>query len=119
MVDRLIRDLQAGLDPEQATYMVAVLASRSAAELHRLTKAQATATKGEPAWGSWASLQNAARRLVLDAASARDGAAKLTGRHGRHCSRRRRRLVVQHLAPMTRHQSRMCTWQREKPCVEE
>jgi len=80
MVDRLIRDLQAGLDPEQATYMVAVLASRSAAELHRLAKVQVTATKGEPAWGSWASLQNAARRLVLDAASARDGAAKLTGR---------------------------------------
>ena len=60
--------------------MVAVLANRSAAELHRLAKAQATATKGEPAWGSWASLQNAARRLVLDATSAREGAAKLAGR---------------------------------------
>src|SRR5215217_67928 len=79
-VDRLIRELQAGLDAEQATYVVAVLASRSAAELHRLAKAQATATKGEPAWGGWASLQNAARRLVLDAASARDGAARLAGR---------------------------------------
>jgi len=79
-VDRLIRELQAGLDPEQATYVVAVLASRSATELHRLAKARATATRGEPAWGSWASLQNAARRLVLDAASARDGAAKLAGR---------------------------------------
>jgi hypothetical protein len=77
--DRLIRDLEAGLDPEQAVYVVAVLASRSAAELHRLAKAQATATKGEPAWGAWASLQNAARRLVLDATSARDGAAKLAG----------------------------------------
>jgi hypothetical protein len=80
IVDRLIRELQAGLDPEQATYVVAVLASRSAAELHRLAKVQATATKGVPAWGGWASLQNAARRLVLDAASARDGAAKLAGR---------------------------------------
>lgn len=79
-VDGLIRDLQAGLDPEQAVYMVAVLANRSASELHRLARARATATKGESAWGSWASLQNAARRLVLDAASARDGAAKLAGR---------------------------------------
>src|SRR5688572_1886533 len=79
-VDSLIRDMQEGLDADQAVYMVAVLASRSAAELHRLAKAQATATKGEPAWGSWASLQNAARRLVLDATSARDGAAKLAGR---------------------------------------
>lgn len=79
-VDSLIRDLTRSLDPEQAVYVVSVLASRSAAELHRLAKAQATATKGEPAWGSWASLQNAARRLVLDATSARDGAAKLAGR---------------------------------------
>jgi len=79
-VDAVIRELQQGLAPEQAVYMVALLANRSAAELHRLAKAQATATKGEPAWGSWASLQNAARRLVLDATSARDGAARLAGR---------------------------------------
>jgi len=79
-VDAVIRELQQGLDAEQAVYMVAVLANRSAAELHRLAKAQATATKGAPTWGSWASLQNAARRLVLDATSARDGAAKLAGR---------------------------------------
>ena len=79
-VDGLIRELQSGLDPDQAIYMVAVLANRSASELHKLARAQATATKGEAAWGGWASLQNAARRLVLDAASARDGAAKLAGR---------------------------------------
>ena len=79
-VDTLIRALQQGLDVDQAVYVVAVLANRSAAELHRLAKAQATATKGEPTWGSWASLQNAARRLVLDATAARDGAAKLAGR---------------------------------------
>jgi hypothetical protein len=79
-VDALIRDLQAGLHPEQAVYMVAVLANRSASELHKLARAQATAMKGGPAWGSWASLQNAARRLVLDAASAREGAARLAGR---------------------------------------
>lgn len=79
-VDALIRELQRGLDADQAVYMVALLANRSAAELHRLAKVQATATKGEPSWGSWASLQNAARRLVLDATSARDGAARLAGR---------------------------------------
>src|SRR5688500_12390202 len=79
-VDALIREIQAGLEAEQAVYLVAVLANRSAAELHRLAQSRATATKGEPAWGSWASLQNAARRLVLDATSARDAAAKLAGR---------------------------------------
>jgi hypothetical protein len=79
-VDSLIREVQRELDADQAVYVVAVLANRAAAELHRLAKAQATATKGEPSWGGWASLQNAARRLVLDATSARDGAAKLAGR---------------------------------------
>jgi hypothetical protein len=79
-VDGLIRELQTGLAEEQGVYMVALLGNRAAAELHRLAKAQATATKGEAAWGSWASLQNAARRLVLDATSAREVAAKLAGR---------------------------------------
>jgi outer membrane autotransporter protein len=80
LVDRLIRELQHGLRPEDAVYMVAVLANRSAAELHRLAKAQSTATKGTPAWGTWASWQNGARRLVLDATSARENAATLAGR---------------------------------------
>jgi len=79
-VDTLIRELELGLDIDQSVYMIALLANRSAAELHRLAKAQATATKGAPDWGTWASLQNAARKLVLDATSARDGAAKLAGR---------------------------------------
>jgi hypothetical protein len=78
--DRLIRELAADLAPDEAVYVVAVLASRAAAELHRVAKGQATDTKGSPAWGSWAALQNAARKLVLDASSARDGAARLSGR---------------------------------------
>ena len=78
--DRLIKSLEGELDPSESAYAVAVLASRAATELHRLARARATETKGTPEWGSWAALQNAARKLVLDAASARDGAAKLTGR---------------------------------------
>jgi hypothetical protein len=78
--DRLIRALADGLDATEAAYVVAVLASRAAAELHRLARAQATEAKGTPEWGSWAALQNGSRKLVLDAASARDGAAKLAGR---------------------------------------
>ncbi|MCC6174354.1 MAG: hypothetical protein IT305_03530 [Chloroflexi bacterium] len=78
--DRMIAELGAGLAPEEAAYAAAVLANRAAAELHRLAKTQATATKGTPTWGSWAALQNSARKIVLDASTARDGAAKLTGR---------------------------------------
>jgi len=80
VVDRAIRDLLQGLDPAQATYLAAVLTARASAELHRLAKAQATAAKGGPDWGTWAALQNAGRRLVLDAAPARENAARLVGR---------------------------------------
>ena len=80
LVDALIRDLQHGLDVDQAVYVVAVLANRSAAELHRLAKGEATARKGTPEWGTWAALQNSARKLVLDSSTARDGAARLAGR---------------------------------------
>ena len=78
--DRLIKGIQANQGVEEAVYAVAVLANRAAAELHRLTRAEATARKGTPEWGTWAALQNAARKLVLDATSARDGAARIVGR---------------------------------------
>ncbi|MCC7366855.1 MAG: hypothetical protein IT306_00440 [Chloroflexi bacterium] len=80
VVDGLIRDLLAGLRPDQAAYLASVLTARSAAELHKLARAQATASKGEADWGAWAALQNGARRLVLDAAPAREAAARLAGR---------------------------------------
>ncbi len=78
--DRLIKNLQADHGTEVAVYAVALLANRAAAELHRLAKAEATARKGTPEWGTWAALQNAARKLVLDSSTARDGAARLAGR---------------------------------------
>ena len=78
--DRLIKGLQAELGTEAAVYAVAVLANRAAAELHRLAKGEATARKGTPEWGTWAALQNSARKLVLDSSTARDGAARLAGR---------------------------------------
>jgi len=78
--DRLIKGLQAELGAEAAVYAVAVLANRAAAELHRLAKGEATARKGTPEWGTWAALQNSARKLVLDSSTARDGAARLAGR---------------------------------------
>lgn len=80
VIDGLIRNLLAGLEPEQAAYLAAVLAARSSAELHRLAKVQATAAKGGPDWGTWAALQNGARRLVLDAAPVRESAARLAGK---------------------------------------
>ena len=78
--DRVIKELSARLGPEEAVYAVTVLANRAAAEMHRLAKTEATARKGSPEWGTWASFQNAARNLVLQSSTARDIAAKLAGR---------------------------------------
>jgi hypothetical protein len=79
-MDRLIKQSAADLDPGEATYVVAVLLNRAAAELHRLAKAAATQRKGSPEWGRWAALQNNARTLVLQSSTARDVAAGLVGR---------------------------------------
>ncbi len=78
--DRLIKDFAAALGPAETAYAVAVLANRAAAELHRLGRAEAVARKGAPEWGSWASLQNAARAMVLQSSTARDLAAGVAGR---------------------------------------
>jgi hypothetical protein len=78
--DELIKGLAAGLDPAEAAYGVAVIANRAAAELNRLTRAEATARRGTPEWGNWAALQNAARGVVLQSSTARDLAARLAGR---------------------------------------
>ena len=78
--DRLIKEFSATLGSDGAVYAVAVIANRAAAEMHRLAKAQAAARKGNPEWGTWASLQNAARNLVLQSSTAREVAARLAGR---------------------------------------
>jgi hypothetical protein len=63
--------------PREAALALAELVNRAAVELHKLARAQAQATRGEPAWGDWAKLANAARTAVLQAASCRDAARGL------------------------------------------
>jgi hypothetical protein len=79
-VDAYLKSLTAQSSPEEAAYAVAVVLNRAAAELHRLARAEATARRGAADWGAWAALQNSARTLVLQSSSARDLAAKPTGR---------------------------------------
>jgi hypothetical protein len=76
----LLGELLAGLDEEQALYAAAVLANRTANELHRRARAGANDHRGGQAWGVWAGLQNAARNLVLQSSTCRDAAARLAGR---------------------------------------
>ncbi len=79
-IERFIRAKSDGLSPEEAALVVAQIVSRAAAELHRLARAEAVRLKGTAEWGQWASLQNAARAAVLQAASCRDVASRLSRR---------------------------------------
>ena len=72
-----VAQLTADLAPEEAALVLALVLRRSATQLHMLSRQRATAVRGEPAWPSWAALQNAARSAVLQASTCRDLAAKL------------------------------------------
>jgi hypothetical protein len=74
---RLLSEALRSEDPlEQAADIAAVL-HRASVELLKLARTQATATKGEPEWGSWAGLQNTTRSLVLQASTCRDLIGKI------------------------------------------
>jgi len=75
--DAALAQLTAGLPPEAAALALALVLRRSATQLHSLARQRATALRGEPAWPSWAALQNAARGALLQASTCRDLAAKL------------------------------------------
>jgi hypothetical protein len=57
-----------------------MLANRTVARLHALSRAEAAARKDQPDWPAWAQLQNASRTLVLQASTCRDLALRLAGR---------------------------------------
>ena len=79
-IDGILVELFESLPEDQAVYLAAVLANRSATELHKRVRAGANERRGTESWGSWAGLQNAARTLVLQSSTCRDGAASLVGR---------------------------------------
>lgn len=78
--DQLLAELLAGLSPEEAVYVAAVVANRAATELHRRVRGGAAERRGTETWATWAGLQNAARNLVLQSSTCREGAAALVGR---------------------------------------
>ncbi len=75
--DALVRALAADQPPADAALALANLSARVATELQKLARAQAEAHRGQPEWGRWAKLANAARSGVLQAASCRDAARDL------------------------------------------
>lgn len=75
--DAAVAQLTADLAPEEAALMLALVLRRGATQLHSLARQRAGALRGEPAWPTWAALQNAARSSVLQSSTCRDLAAKL------------------------------------------
>jgi hypothetical protein len=78
--DTALGQLTDGLPPEQVVLALAVLANRTVARLHTVSRGEAAAHKDQPQWPTWAQLQNASRNLVLQASTCRDLAARLAGR---------------------------------------
>jgi hypothetical protein len=78
--DAALGQLADGLSAEEAALALAVLANRTAARLHGLSRNAASERRDGPDWGAWAQLQNAARTMVLQASTCRDLAARLLNR---------------------------------------
>lgn len=78
--DGLIAYITERLAPEDAALALAVLANRTVARLHALSRAEAASRKDQPTWPLWAQLQNASRSLILQASTCRDLAVRIAGR---------------------------------------
>ena len=63
--------------PDQAALTLAAIAHRAIAELNTLARGEANKRRGQPDWGMWASLANAARDAVLKLSACRRVAVEL------------------------------------------
>jgi hypothetical protein len=77
-LDAAIRGVSTAARPEQAALTLAAIANRAIAELNRMARAEANRRRGQPDWGAWASLANAARDAVLKLSACRRIALDLT-----------------------------------------
>lgn len=70
-MDAAIRALRNGPSNEAASALTAI-ANRAIIELHNVARTEASNRRGQPDWGPWARLANAARSCVLQVAAVRD-----------------------------------------------
>jgi hypothetical protein len=76
-VEEAIRGVSTTERPEEAALTLAAIANRAIAELNKMARAEANKRRGQPEWGSWAGMSNAARDAVLKLATCRKIAAEL------------------------------------------
>ncbi|MBI3965930.1 MAG: hypothetical protein HY329_09875 [Chloroflexi bacterium] len=78
-VERAFQEALA-LDPAGAALVLANIANRATAELHKLGRAQANQQRGTEIWGRWAALANSARDAVMKTSQCRERAGELAGK---------------------------------------
>lgn len=78
-VEEAIRG-SAAARPEEAALTLSAIANRAIAELNKLARAEANRRRGQPDWGAWAGLANAARDAVLRTSTCRKMSTELTRR---------------------------------------
>jgi hypothetical protein len=78
-VEAAVKAAVAELPAAEAAYVLAAIANRATAALHKLARDTAEAKRGTPEWGRWARLQNASRDAVLRTATSREVAGELAG----------------------------------------
>ena len=70
------------LPPAEAAAVLAAIANRAAAALHKVAREAAEARRGTAEWSRWARLQNASRDAVLRTAASREAARSLVDQTG-------------------------------------
>ena len=76
----LLAEARAEVGSDRDVELLVLLLHRTAVELNKSARANATTTKGTRDWGAWAGLQNTTRGLVLQASTCRDIVRKLSDR---------------------------------------
>ncbi len=79
-IEEAIRGNTAAVRPEEAALTLSAIANRAIAELNKLARAEANRRRGQPDWGAWAGLANAARDAVLRTSTCRKMATELARR---------------------------------------
>ncbi len=76
-IDDRVRAIAREQEPAAAALALALIVHRATNELQKLSRSEAARRRGQPDWVAWASLQNAARDMVLKAATCRKTARQL------------------------------------------
>ncbi|HEX2035472.1 MAG TPA: hypothetical protein VHS99_14940 [Chloroflexota bacterium] len=76
-IEDALRGVSGAETPAQAALTLSAIANRAVAELNKLARAEANRRRGQPDWGTWAGLANAARDAVLRVSTCRKAAVEL------------------------------------------